>query len=53
MVAEEARYGLTVDVSDGDLRVTAAVDRGGHRRIALNDQIAAELTDRLCAAKEE
>jgi hypothetical protein len=53
MVAEEARYGLTVDVSDGDLRVTAAVDRGGHRRIALNDQIAAELTERLCAAKEE
>ena len=53
MVAEEARYGLTVDVSNGDLRVTAAVDLDDHHRIALNDQAAAELTDRLCAAKEE
>ena len=53
IVAEEARYGLTVDVSDGDLRVTSAVDLDDHHRIALDDRMAATLTDRLCAAKEE
>lgn len=53
MVAHEARYGLTVDVSDGDLRVTAAVDLDDHGRIAMSDRLAAELTDRLCAATEE